>query len=65
MTKHTHTCYRLGFPGGSAVKNLPVNVEDAGGVQSLGWDDPLEKEMAAHSSIFAWKISETEEPGRL
>ena len=34
-------------------------------VQSLGWEDPLEKEMAAHSSLLAWKISCTEEPGRL
>ena len=34
-------------------------------VQSLGWDDPLEKEMATHSSILAWKISWTEEPGGL
>ena len=34
-------------------------------VRSLGWEDPLEKEMAAHSSILAWKISWTEEPGGL
>ena len=34
-------------------------------VQSLGWEDPLEKEMATHSSILTWKISWTEEPGRL
>ena len=34
-------------------------------VQSLGREDPLEKEMAAHSSILAWKILWTEEPGRL
>ena len=34
-------------------------------VQSLGWEDPLEKEMAAHSSILALKIPWTEEPGRL
>ena len=33
-------------------------------VQSLGWDNPLEEEMAAHSSIPAWKIPWTEEPGR-
>ena len=32
-------------------------------VQSLGWEDPLEKEMATHSSILAWKIPWTEEPG--
>ena len=34
-------------------------------VQSLGWEDRLEKEMAIHSSIIAWKIPWTEEPGRL
>ena len=34
-------------------------------VQSLGWEDPLEKEVAAHSSTLAWKIPWTEEPGRL
>ena len=34
-------------------------------VQSLGGDDPLEKEMATHSSIFAWRIPQTEEPGGL
>ena len=34
-------------------------------VQSLGWEDLLEKEMATYSSIFAWKIPRTQEPGRL
>ena len=34
-------------------------------VQALGWEDPLEKEMAIHSSTIAWKISWTEDPGRL
>ena len=34
-------------------------------VQSLGWEDPLEKEMATHSSTLAWKIPWTEEPSRL
>ena len=34
-------------------------------VRSLGWEDPLEKEMAAHSSTLAWKIAWMEEPGRL
>ena len=34
-------------------------------LQSLGWEDPLEKETATHSSIFAWKIPWTEEPGGL
>ena len=45
------------------VKNPPAN---AGGVGSiLGWEDHLEKEMATHSSILAWRIPYTEEPGRL
>ena len=35
------------------------------GVQSLGWEDPLEEGMAAHSSILAWRIPRTEEPGGL
>ena len=35
------------------------------GVRSLGWEDPLEKEMATHSSILAWRIPWTEEPGGL
>ena len=45
------------------VKNLPAVWETQ--VRSLGWDDPLEKEMATHSSILAWRIPWTEEPGRL
>ena len=45
------------------VKNLPAVQETR--VLSLGWEDPLEKEMATHSSILAWKISWTEEPGGL
>ena len=45
------------------VKILPVMQEMQ--VQSLGQDDPLEKEMATHSSILAWKSPQTEEPGRL
>ena len=45
------------------VKNLPAMRETW--VQSLGWEDPLEKEMATHSSILAWRIPWTEEPGKL
>ena len=45
------------------VKNLPAMWETQ--VQSLGGEDPLEKEMATHSSILAWRISWTEEPGGL
>ena len=51
------------FPGGPVVKNLPVMQETQ--VRSLGWEDCLEREMAAHSSILAWRIPWTEEPGRL
>ena len=43
------------------VKNLPAMWESR--VQSLGWEDPLEKEMAIPSSILAWRIPWTEEPG--
>ena len=46
-----------------SVKNLPAVQETQ--VRSLGWEDPLEKEMATHSSILAWKISWTEEPAGL
>ena len=47
------------------IKNPPANAGDTGGmVQSLGWEGPLEKEMTAHSSILAWRIPQTEEPGR-
>ena len=51
----------LTLPVAQMVKNLPAMQET--GVQSLGWEDPLEKEMATHSSILAWKIPWTEEPG--
>ena len=43
------------------VKNLRAVQETS--VQSLGWEDPLEKEMATHSSIVAWEILKSEEPG--
>ena len=45
------------------VKNLPVRQETQ--VGSLGWEDPLEKEVATHSGILAWRIPWTEEPGGL
>ena len=45
------------------VKHLPAMWETQ--VQSMGWEDPVEKEMATHSSTLAWKIPCTEEPGRL
>ena len=57
------TYYILGRPGGSGVKSpLPRQKMQ---VQSLGREDPLEKEMAAHSRILAWEIPWTEEPGGL
>ena len=46
-----------------AVKILPAILKT--GIQSLGWEDPLEKGMATHSRILAWKISWTEEPSGL
>ena len=51
----------MGFPGGSVVKNPLANTGDVG--SALGWEEPLEKEMAIHSNILAWEIPWTEEPG--
>ena len=45
------------------VKNLPAMKETR--IQSLGWEDPLEKGMGTHSSILAWRLPWTEEPGGL
>ena len=45
------------------IKNLPVIQET--GIRSLGWEYPLEKGMATHSSILAWEIPQTQESGRL
>ena len=45
------------------IKRLPAMQQTR--VRSLGWEDPLEKEMATHSSILAWRIPWTEEPGGL
>ena len=45
------------------VKRLPSTQETRG--QSLGWEDPLQKEVATHSGSLAWKIPWTEDPGRL
>ena len=53
----------MGFPAGSVVKNPLANAGDTGSV--LGSGDPLEKEMATHSSILAWEVPWTEEPGGL
>ena len=65
--KHLSTIYTNGDKGVSlvaqTVTNLPAMQETW--VRSLGWEDPLEREMVTHSSILAWKISWTEEPGGL
>ena len=54
------------FLSGSVVKNTPANQEmHKMLVQSLGWEDPLEEDMATHSSILAWRIPWTEKPSRL
>ena len=53
----------MGFPGGSEVKASACNVGDLCLIPGL--EDPLEKEMATHSSILAWRIPWTEEPGGL
>ena len=55
--------YGMDFPVARTVKCLPTMRETQ--VRSLGWEYPLEKEMATQSSMFAWKIPWTEEPGRL
>ena len=56
----------MGFPSGSAVKN-PSAMQELQETQvwSLDWEDPLQKGMATHSSILAWEIPWTEEPGGL
>ena len=51
----------MGFPGGSVVKNLSARQETW--VRSLGWEDRLEKDMAAHSRILCREFLWTEEPG--
>ena len=58
---YCHSAYE-GFPG-KLVKDPPAMWEIW--VRSLGWEDPLEKEMATHSSTIAWKIPWMEEPGGL
>ena len=63
---HIYTYMYTGFPSGSAVKNPPANTGDTGEQETWVWsldqEDPLEEEMATHSSILAWKIPWTEEP---
>ena len=56
-------CSYASFPGGSVVKNLPAKQETW--FRFLGQEEPLEKEMATHSSILAWETSWIEKPGEL
>ena len=56
-------CANKGFPGGSVVKNPPAKAGDLGSIPGLG--RYLEKEMAAHPSILAWRTPLTEKPGGL
>ena len=51
------------FPDGSVLKNPLADARDPGSIP--GWEDPLEEGMATHSSIFAWRIPGTGEPGKL
>ena len=67
ISRRSH-CHREGYYSkasliAQSVKNLPAMQEIW--VRFLGWEDPLEKGMATHSSILAWRIPWTEEPGRL
>ena len=62
---HTHT-HIQGFPGGSVVKNLPaMQMLQEMRFRSVGQEDPLEEGTATYSSILAWKLPGTEEPGGL
>ena len=67
FVSHTHcvklVCFRWAFLVAQRLKHLPPMWETW--VRSLDWEDPLEKEMATHSSILAWRIPWTEEPGGL
>ena len=58
-----NSALNVGFPCGSVVKKPPAKQKTQ--VRSLGWENPLEKEMATYSSILAWKIPWAEEPGGL
>ena len=60
---HFYKVLGMFIPGGSDSKASACNAGDP--VRFLGWEDPLEKEMAIHSSTLAWKITWTEEPDSL
>ena len=66
----THTCTPKSSPWAPRAAQgqgicLPTQDKQEMQVQSLGWEDPLEMQMATHPSVFDWKIPWTEEPGRL
>ena len=64
--KRAYLYHPWGFPGGSVVKKSPSMQEtQETWVQSLVWEDLLEEGIATHSSILAWRIPGTEEPGGL
>ena len=65
LNRYLHVCKEFSWASlvAQTVKRLPAMQETR--VQALGWEDPLEKEMVAHSSTLAWKNPWTEEPGRL
>ena len=62
-TKLKEVTHSQGFPGGSHSKEFACDVGTR--FQSLGWEESLEKEMATHSRILAWRIPGTEEPDGL
>ena len=55
----------VGFPGGAGGKEYTCKEMQESWIGSLCWEDPLEEEMATHSSILTWRIPRTEEPGGL
>ena len=72
IAAHCHNISLLSFPGGSDRKKIhyPIQKKKKNPpgmwetwVQSLGWEGPLEKGTATHSSILAWRVPQTEEPG--
>ena len=67
MTEHDNMRYLkicVGLPGWLSSTQSTCNAGDAGNEgRSLGWEDPLEEKIATHSSILAWRIPWTEEPG--
>ena len=60
---HFHVHF-LGFPGGASGKELTCHCRRCKN-RGFDWEDPLEEEMATHSSILAWRIPQTEKPGKL